>query len=30
MPVIERYKEENMCLFKAYKTGEHGAYLKRW
>ncbi len=30
MPVIEQYKEENMCLFKAYKTGEHGAYLKRW
>lgn len=30
MSVIERYKEENTCLFKEYKTGEHGAYLKRW
>jgi hypothetical protein len=30
IPVIERFKKENMCLFTEYRTGEHGAYLKRW
>ena len=28
--VLERYKEDYVSVFEEYRTGEQGAYLKRW